>query len=139
MVVLPDWRPSGSEDSEASPDSQAGGSILNSTRPLLPNEDKFPLFNYLSPLLAAPRPSSLAINSTSVQRADVPSGTFLETSLTPTPVCSDTGTAVADSSPLATTSSATTLVGSPMSSDPKDISTDPSGALPPDEENTLAR
>ncbi|KAJ3478397.1 hypothetical protein NLI96_g9781 [Meripilus lineatus] len=138
MAVLPDWRPCVSDDSDkADPDPQAGGSVLNNTRPLLPREDKFPHFSYLSPLLAAHRPSSLATNSTSVQRADVPSGTFLETSLTPTPVCSDTGTAVVDPSPLATTSSATTLVGSPMSSDPKDISADPSGAVPPGEEDPL--
>ncbi|KAJ3491370.1 hypothetical protein NLI96_g732 [Meripilus lineatus] len=141
-AVLPDWRPNVSADSDASPDSQAGGSVLNSTRPLLPNEDKFPLFNYLSPLLAAPRPSSLATNSTSVQPAKVPSGAFLDASSTslrsdPTttpPVCSDAGTALVDPSPLATTSSATTLVGTPPSSDPKDISVNPSGALPPNED-----
>ena len=94
-------------------------------------------------MLAAPLPSSLATNSTSVQPARVSSGTFCDASSTslrsgrPPPVCSDTGAAAVDPSLVTTTLSAITLVGSPVSSDLKDTPVHPSGALPPGEEDPL--
>lgn len=132
-AVLSDWRPSVSEHSGTTPDP--GGSFLNSTRPLLPNEDNFPHYSYLSPLLASPRPASLA---TFAQPTEAPTGTVVDISpKVPRSVCSGSGLTVVDPSIATTTSSTTTLVGSSESSDPRDASFNPSGAMPLGQEEKL--